>query len=380
MGDPDAPVEGPRRWSWRRRLLVGAASLLGALLIGGAIAYRMLMPGAVFLTRLVDARPEAQYAGQPFSERSVVIPAEGELRALRAHLVVPERPSLRTIVLVHGAHHNGIDEPRLLALARKLAGVGAPVVVAESSLASLVMEPVAVDEIVRAVRWTLDDSGLVAGDGKVGLMGICVGGGLTICAASREAIRDRVGFVFAIGAHAEMGPVRRYLCSGQLPGGGSRPPDHYGTVVVLINLAADLLPAEQVAPLRACLLRYQRDGADAARAAQQALPEPARDLARLALDGHTLELGSRLLAHVDRQPGDALISPLSQPAPPAPAFLLHSASDKVVPPEQAPVLGEHLGAGSEVLVSPLFSHVDPDAGDWGEMLKLASFITRMLRS
>ena len=60
-------------------------------------------------------------------------------------------------------------------------------------------------------------------DGRVGMMGISFAGGLSIVAASRPSLRDRVAFVLSFGGHGDLPRTLRYLCTG-MPGGRHAPP------------------------------------------------------------------------------------------------------------------------------------------------------------
>src|SRR5918996_1002647 len=109
----------------------------------------------------------------------------------------------RTVLLVPGIHAMGIDEPRLTALAKDMAGSG------------------------------------------IGVM--------SIVAAGRSSIRDRAAFVLSFGGHGDLPRVIRYLCTGEAPhveGIEIHPPHDYGVAVGLYGVADRVVPAEQVEPLR----------------------------------------------------------------------------------------------------------------------------------
>ena len=59
-------------------------------------------------------------------------------------------------------------------------------------------------------------SGL-APDHRVGMMGISFSGGLSIVAAGRPSLTDRVAYVFSSGGHDDLTRVLRYLCTGTAP-------------------------------------------------------------------------------------------------------------------------------------------------------------------
>ena len=57
----------------------------------------------------------------------------------------------------------------------------------------------------------------LAPDGRVGIVGISFAGGLSIAAAGRPAIRDKVAFVVSFGGHGDLPRVMRYLATGEAP-------------------------------------------------------------------------------------------------------------------------------------------------------------------
>ena len=79
-------------------------------------------------------------------------------------------------------------------------------------------------------------------------MGISFGGGLSVVAASR--LGDRAAWVLSFGGHGDLPRALRYLCTGVLPDGQTRPPHDYGVVIILLGVADRLVPADQVEPLR----------------------------------------------------------------------------------------------------------------------------------
>ena len=60
-------------------------------------------------------------------------------------------------------------------------------------------------------------------------MGISFAGGLSMVAAGRPAIRDRLAFVFSFGGHGDLPRVLRYLCTGLEPLEPGDPPAHRRT-------------------------------------------------------------------------------------------------------------------------------------------------------
>lgn len=293
-----------------------------------------------------------------------------------ARLYTPHRVRTRPLLLTGGVHALGIDEPRLIAFAEALAASGTPVVTpALPDLAQYLVTPRLTDDIEDAALAVLaapevphDD------DGRIGLLGISFAGGLSIIAAGRPSLRDRVGFVFSVGGHARLPGVMAYLCTGRQPDGRMHPPHDYGAVILLTNLADDVVPREQVAPLRAAVhqflhashvdmfdkARAARDF-DKARAMEADLPAEARLFMHLVNTRDVPGLGARLLPFLDRWGQDAALSPARSPAPRAPVFVMHAKDDDVIPDSEANALGDHLrsqGTPVRVHVTSLMSHAE----------------------
>ncbi len=171
-----------------------------------------------------------------------------------ARLYVPEGTARRTVLLVPGIHSMGIEEPRLTALADDLAGAGVKVMaMALPDLQAYRITPRATDVIEDAVTWMSARPDL-APDGRVGIVGISFAGGLSISAASRPAIRDKVAFVRLVrrprrsGSRDALPHDRRGAAGAGLE---THPPHDYGVAVILYGLAdRGVVPADQVAALR----------------------------------------------------------------------------------------------------------------------------------
>ena len=129
--------------------------------------------------------------------------------------------------------------------------------------------PANTDVIEDAARWVTSQPEL-SPDGKVGMVGISFSGGLSIVAAGRAPLRDRVAFVMSFGGHgdlardalsllrphAEPPPIGRPAAWSPAPTRSDKPPHDYGVTVVLLTFADRFVPAAQVAPLRAAIPIY----------------------------------------------------------------------------------------------------------------------------
>jgi pimeloyl-ACP methyl ester carboxylesterase len=232
------------------------------------------------------------------------------------------------------------------------------------------------------------------------MMGVSFSGGLSVVAAGRPSLRDRVAYVFSLGGHDDLPRVLRYLCTGVEPllprpfqlglkTGATRPPHDYGVAVILLGVAERVVPESQVGALRTAVHRFLQasylDGVDKPRAEQEfaalrelakTLPEPSATLLRYVNERDVVHLGSRLLPHIGAYGGAPELSPSKSPKPSAPLYLLHGRDDNVIPAIESQYLADEVRGQVPVrlLISDLISHAaltrPPRVGD---VLQLASF-------
>ena len=293
-----------------------------------------------------------------------------------ARLYRPAVVRTRPLLLTGGVHALGIEEPRLIAFAEQLAIAGTPVITPSlPDLKEYLVTTRLTDDIEDAALAVLASTAVPQDpDRRIGLLGISFAGGLSIIAAGRDTLRDRVAFVFSVGGHARLPGVMRYLCTGVQPDGRPRRPHDYGSVILLTNIADDVVPPEQVAPLRAAVHQFlhashvdmfdkstaAREFADA-RMMETSLPPEARSLMHMVNERDVPGLGARLLPYLDRWGQDAALSPALSPAPRAPVFVLHAAGDDVIPDSEAEALGTYLrskGTPVRVHVTSMMSHAE----------------------
>ena len=386
-----------------RRRLVIATAVLFAILVGVYVA-RPYVRAASLVVRAADLGGRAQVLAeaQAFAiERQPAHMVPTRHGTVAAQFYVPDAGGGRAVLLVPGIHSMGIEEPRLTALAADLAATGlAVMVMALPDLQQYMITPNATDLIEDAVAWMTAQPG-VAPDGKVGLIGISFAGGMSIAAAGRPAIRDKVAFVVSFGGHGELPRVLKYLAAGEaitVRGITSPPPHDYGAAVLLYQFADRVVPPEQVEPLREGVETYLRgsqltvvseDQAEAAfqRAREMArtMPEPAQTYMNYVNDRSVKELGAALLPFVspDGVETPALSPQLAAEVPAAPVYLLHGDDDAIIPTSESVLLGDHLrqrGVDVHVLLSALITHAEVDrSAAAAEAWKLIAFWADVLR-
>ena len=392
-----------------RRLL--PLVLVIAALAGTALIARPFVHGLSFVIRAAEVEGAARRAADldttRISEREISIPTRRG--AMRARLYEPAGGHRRAALLTSGLHASGIDEPRLVRLARQIAASGIAVVTPDiPELSRFEIAPAITDAIEDAGGWLASDAA-IAPDHKASLMGISFGGGLSVVAAGRPSLANRVAAVFSLGGHDDLARVMRYLCTGQeprptpdvqlgSPAAGAiftLPPHDYGVAVILLSVADRMVPAAQVERLRHGVRQYLwasalDGGVDKARAPeefekvralQRTLPEPSATLMRYVLDRDVVHLGARLLPLIGSSAASEGLSLSNSPKPSAPVFLLHGLADNVIPPVESEYMADDLRGHAPVrlLLSRLISHAEADgpmhandvlqlAGFWGDLL------------
>jgi dienelactone hydrolase len=298
---------------------------------------------------------------------------------VEAQFYRPQGGVRRSVLLIPGVHSMGIAEPRLTALAQDLAGSGIAVMtMALPDLMEYRITARSADVIEDAVAWMAGQPEL-APDGRIGLIGISFAGGLSIVAAGRPSIRDKVAYVVSFGGHGDLGRVLHYLATGeavQAPGVVTIPPHDYGVAVILYAAADRVVPPEQVMGLRAgigtFLLASQLTLVDMkhantmfvkAREMVKELPEPSATYLMYVNDRNVKALGPILVPHLGLQADPAASPERAASVPAAPVFLLHGDEDTVIPAAESVVLGNYLRSkrvDTRVLLSQIITHAELD--------------------
>lgn len=352
----------------------GAARTIAAI-AAAVVIVAALVPywsATMLITRAAAAPrwlvPIAQWTARDVSDVTEQIPIRAGFT--RARIFRPDGAPNRAALLVSGVHADGIDEPRLITLARELAGTGIVVLTPEiDDLRQYRVTSRVTDTIEDVAKWMLTRPDLF-GDGRVGLIGVSFSGGLSIVAAGRPSVRDRVAYVLSFGGHGNLPRVLRYLCTGE---GASRPPHDYALAVLLHQAAELVVPPEQAPALREGVQAFLDASAvnrqdpeegdrlfDAARSRHLGMSEPSATLLKYVGDRNVSALGARLVPYLDQLGQDPALSPDRSPVPIAPVYLLHGVDDRVIPAVESIRLAEHLRGKTRVrhLLSGFLTHVD----------------------
>ena len=358
-----------------------AGALLLAIAVALLFATHFYLRGAALVVQAAGldgaARTLTRWYASPVTVTDLApIPWRGG--TLRARAYSPSHGNGRPMLLVPGVHAAGIDEPRLVGFARDIAAVGHPVVTAElPDLTHYRITPRTTDQIEDATAWLAGpDAPFHAADGKVGLIGISFGGGLSIVAAGRPSLDRRLAFVMGLGAHGDLPRTLRFLCTGIRPDGTKLAPHDYGLAIVLLGAADHVVPAPEVQPLRQAILSFleasrldmvDKTAAAAefvrARALESGLDEPARTYMDYVNTRDVTRLGPILLPYMADLGGNPALSPARSPLPSAPVYLLHGTDDNVVPAIESTLLARQLERSHHevhLLLTPLITHAEVD--------------------
>ena len=378
------PISSPDMTKRRSRAFRATACVAAAVAVAAAVLWALVGDGALFLVRFERGAAGGKTACRVEETRLSL--RDG--RSVPLRLYVPPGGYERVVLVIHGVHHGGYDEERLVFFAEKLVEAGFAVVTPElADLKAYEITERTVDDIAELARWTAA-SPLSLGsrrDRRIGLVGISFAGGLSISAAGRLDAASDPAFVLSFGGHGDLKRTMRFLALGERSSGGWRAPHIYGQAVEVRMFAKQLVPEADVAGLRDALLAYLENRRGDAERLSADLGDEGQRLVRSCLDGKSEELGPILAPLVERFDPAPALSPALSPRPRCPVYLLHGADDNVIPASETTALAAALQEGGEVhaLVTDLIQHVELKRGGaeppMSSYWRMARFWTGLLR-
>src|SRR6478609_10572073 len=225
------------RFTRRQRVFIFLFVLLASIVLTGTVLLHPVgahLRAMSLLLRFSDAHAQGlptRFANHPFKEEDgYALTPHGPVRYRTYTPQDVQDPGC--VVLLHGVHHLGIDDPRMWNLARALAGAGVLVMTPE-------LQDLADYRVTARTIDVIGDSAVVLSgrmDRTVGIIGLSFAGGLALLAANRSEFRDKIGYVVAIGAHDDMGRVARFFAANVIvrPDGIDAPfqAHEYGVLVL----------------------------------------------------------------------------------------------------------------------------------------------------
>lgn len=287
-----------------------------------------------------------------------------------------DRPGAPALVLLHGVHRLGIEEPRLAHFAGVLAKSGFLVVTPEvREIAEYRIEAANVTPIARGLR----EAKARSGRAKVGVLGLSFAGGLAVMSAADPSTKNDVAFAVSVGGHADLSRVLTFFVTNEIEGplGKETVPAHdYGLLVLAYGHAEELFPGDD-GPVAKKAFHTWLAG-DPPRAKEIAKGLSDRGAARFALFAAHDQVALRpVLLDLLARHGDEVrrVSPAARVSEvAAPVFLLHGRADDVIPAAEARSLAAALPPSrlADLLVSARLKHVEltgtPTARDAAELV------------
>ncbi len=332
------------------------------------------------------------FAEAPFAVETVDLPMElssAKTTHVRARLyrpmpLVPSMQLPRGLVLVHGVHFLGVDEPRLVSLSRAFARAGMTVLTPE--LPALcdyhVDDPTNLEVLRASVRWLAERRDIVR-PGGVGLLGVSFAGGFAVRVASEPAVGADLAFVASIGGHHDMRRVARFFVTDKVaaPEGEMDWKAHdYGLAVLIYNAADRFVAKDDVPHLRDAIRNFLHESYGAAQQAALAMSPEGRALFDRIYHRDRHGLATKVL---DVLP--ALAGPMEEASPAGrvaqirvPIFLLHGAHDDVVPPSESRWIAAEATSPVHILVTSKIGHAELGEGGALDVLALVHFMAQMI--
>ena len=289
---------------------------------------------------------------------------------VRARLYLPQvRQNVPGLIVLHGVHHQGIDEPRLRSFAAAMASCGLQVLTPElPGIKDYHIDHDSVKVIGESARWFAQQ-----GNAPVGVMGLSFSGGLALVAAADPDYRPDFKFVLAVGSQDAMEHVANYYLNGR----ESRPdgtieqgtPHEYGPLVLEYEHLEDFVPAEDEDAIRPVLQEHLYEDKTAEAAAEAKLNARQKAEAAQLMDSNspltkTLLAAStkRHLLQMESLSPDGKLKTMTTPV-----YLLHGRADNIIPSAETMWMASELPESTlkEMLISPVLSHMNMDGSKPG---------------
>ncbi len=219
----------------RHKAFTASAIVLIAILGAAAWPFTKAHLQALAILKLVGGQRVPWLIGkmvaEPIATEDLQLPTAAG--PVRARLYTPiHHPDAPALIVLHGVHHLGMDEPRLMAFAAAMASCGLRVLTPElPGIKDYHVDASSVKVIDESARWFSAQT-----HGSVGVMGLSFSGGLALVAASNPVYRPDFKFVFAVGSQDSMARVEQYYLTGSetRPDGTTEllAPHEYGALVL----------------------------------------------------------------------------------------------------------------------------------------------------
>ena len=287
------------------------------------------------------------------------------------------------IVVVHGMHELGINEPRLVNFARALAASGffvmTPLV---AGIADYRVESVSADVIGTAVQSFAEQLNVP----RVGALAISFSGGLALLAATDPQYARSFAWVASVGGYYDLAHVLRFFANGDTmrPDGTVEhlAPHEYGPLIVIYDEPADFFPPQDAPLARESLKLLLAGKGDESELLTAKMTPAGQKIMQSIYHKQRDALDPAILAEVDKEQNE-----LSAASPAGrlrfirvPILLLHGSDDTVIPPTELLWLKRDIPEEYllEALVTPAIGHVEVGKPSLREEFALLHWMVQML--
>jgi pimeloyl-ACP methyl ester carboxylesterase len=373
--------------SHKSRILVGTLLLLVLVAVLLQPVAQDYLHAVSLLTRIANPQANgwiADYELHAVETRDESFAVNGQPVPARVYLPVGIG-SAPGIVVVHGMHRLGLNEPRLVSFARALAAGGYFVMTPElQGIAEYRVEAKSADVIGRAAQVFSHQLGV----SKVGLLCISFSGGLGLMAATDPQYSSSIAWIATIGAYYDLTHVLRFFATGEAvrPDGTVEhlTPHEYGPLIVVLDRPGDFFEQQDVSKAQEAIkLVLSNEGKESEAITAQMTPagqELMQQIYHQRFDGFRQEILAEINA--DR-PQLTATSPAGRlGAIRMPVLLLHGADDTVIPPTELLWLKKNIPQRYlvDALISPAITHVEVGhEATFREKLALVHWIALMFR-
>jgi pimeloyl-ACP methyl ester carboxylesterase len=367
-------------------------SLLGAGIVVWVVAGWPLVKAhlqAIAILQQISGKPVPAIVGdfvaQPIRTEDVTLHVQSG--NVRARLYVPVKKSnAPAMIVLHGVHHLGIDEPRLIAFASAMANCGIQVLTPElPDIMDYHVDAASIITIGQSTQWFAKRTGA-----PVGVMGLSFSGGLALIAAGDPLYHPNFKFVFAVGSQDSMARVVQYYRTGAdvRPNGTDEllPAHEYGPLVIEYEYVQDFVPPQDVAAIRPVLRAHLYEDKGAEQLAEARLNDAQKEEAADLMDANSAQTQA-MIANVSVKHTFELeeLSPEKRlRTMTTPVYLLHGEADNIIPSAETLWMAQQLPQETlqAVLVSRVISHIDMDHGDPGllEQWRLVHFFALVMHA